>query len=307
MWRKTVRDYFTFTRRERKGILVLSILILILIFLPYLYPLFLTAEKQDMGYEKSLAMLEMALDSGKELSNYSSTSKQDIPKGELFYFDPNTATPQQWKRLGLRAGVIQTIGNYIEKGGRFYQAEDLRKIYGLHSSMANRLIPYIRIAQVETAELQKEKFEEYKPTFVSRPQPPKAIEPVDINTNDTVAFLALPGIGPGYTARIFKWRHQLGGFRSIDQIGEMYGMPDSLMDQIRPYLFISQPRLVTINVNTADFGQLNRHPYISRSVAKAIIAYREQHGPFKELSDLKNIMIIKEKLYQKIEPYLSVE
>lgn len=307
MWRDTVRDYFIFTRRERNGILVLVGLILILIFLPYLFPLFLSAEKQEIGYEKSLVMLENVIDSTRASSASTYTRKPDKPKGELFYFDPNTATLQQWERMGLRDGVIQTIGNYLEKGGRFYRPEDLRKIYGLHASMADRLIPFIRITAKETKAPQQEIFEVYKPTFVSAPRQPKIIQPVDINSHDTAAFLALPGIGPGYTARIMKWRNHLGGFHSIDQVGEMYGMPDSLMEQIRPYLFISQPKLITINVNTADFTTLNRHPYVSYSVAKALIAYREQHGPYKELKDLKNIMIINEQIYQKMKPYLSVE
>ena len=47
-----------------------------------------------------------------EKKNY--TSK---PAGVLFEFDPNTINEAGWKRLGLRDKTIQTIQNYLNKGG----------------------------------------------------------------------------------------------------------------------------------------------------------------------------------------------
>ena len=40
MWKQFVKDYFSFTAKERKGIIILVIIIFFLVFLPYLYPLF---------------------------------------------------------------------------------------------------------------------------------------------------------------------------------------------------------------------------------------------------------------------------
>ena len=46
------------------------------------------------------------------------------------------------------------------------------------------------------------------------------IQSVDINTADTTAFISLPGIGSKLAARIVNFRDKLGGFYSIDQVGE---------------------------------------------------------------------------------------
>jgi hypothetical protein len=53
--------------------------------------------------------------------------------------------------LGLRAKTIQTIINYRSKGGKFKNAEDIRKIWGLRKDEADRLIPYIKIADTRVA------------------------------------------------------------------------------------------------------------------------------------------------------------
>ena len=78
----------------------------------------------------------------KRKSNY---NENEIIKGELFYFDPNTIIVSEWKRLGLKDKTIKTIENYRSKGGRFYKPEDLKRIYGLHNDEYERLKPYIKI------------------------------------------------------------------------------------------------------------------------------------------------------------------
>ena len=75
-------------------------------------------------------------------SNYYETKSS---KGELFYFDPNMISTSEWKRLGLRDKTIQTITNFLSKGGHFSAPEGLQKIYGLHHDEYERLKPYVRI------------------------------------------------------------------------------------------------------------------------------------------------------------------
>ena len=71
---------------------------------------------------------------------------------EVFYFDPNTAIHSDWKRLGLRDKTIQTIQNYLSKGGKFYKPEDIGKIWGFAPSDAKRLIPYVSIKNIAVKE-----------------------------------------------------------------------------------------------------------------------------------------------------------
>ena len=72
---------------------------------------------------------------------------------QMFYFDPNKIQETDWIRLGLQERLARTIHHYLEKGGRFKKAEDLKKLYGLHDADYERLYPFVRIARL-TGEFQ---------------------------------------------------------------------------------------------------------------------------------------------------------
>ena len=65
-------------------------------------------------------------------------------KPELFYFDPNRISGNDWRRLGLPDKLILTISHYLQKGGSFRAAADLKKLYGLKADDFERLFPYVQ-------------------------------------------------------------------------------------------------------------------------------------------------------------------
>jgi DNA uptake protein ComE-like DNA-binding protein len=132
------------------------------------------------------------------------------------------------------------------------------------------------------------------------------VSPIDINFADTSAFIALPGIGSKLAARIVAFREKLGGFYSIAQIGEIYGLQDSTFQQLKSYFLLATPSVRKINVNTATAEILKSHPYIRYVLAGPIISYRSQHGPFSKLEELKNIMAMTDDVYRKLLPYLEL-
>ena len=227
-------------------------------------------------------------------------------KGELFYFDPNTIPATNWKRLGLRDKTIQTIQNYLSKGGHFSKPEDLQRIYGLHKDEYERLFPYVKIESKTL--VANEQPVSSKPN--SEPQPAKTFtnkySAIDINTADTSAFISLPGIGSKLALRIVTFRDKLGGFYSIDQIGETYGLPDSTFQKIKQYLKLNNASVKKININTATIDELKAHPYIKFSLANPIVAYRNEHGPFSKVEDIKKVMAVTDEIYKKIAPYLTL-
>jgi len=127
---------------------------------------------------------------------------------------------------------------------------------------------------------------------------------VDINKADTTVFIALPGIGSKLAAGIVRFRDQLHGFYSIEQVAEICGMRDSTFQKIRPWLFVSDSFIQKININTATIEDL-KTPYINYNLANAIYQFRIQHGKFARLEDLRRIMLIDETVYKKIVPYLT--
>ena len=136
---------------------------------------------------------------------------------------------------------------------------------------------------------------------------PMVVSPVDINTADTSALIALPGIGNKLAARIVNFRNKLGGFYSVEQVGETFGLPDSTFQKIKPYLKIADAAVKKIDINIASADELKIHPYIKWQIANAIVAYRKEHGVFSKIEEIKKIMIITEDDYKKISPYVTLQ
>ena len=94
-----------------------------------------------------------------------------------------------------------------------------------------------------------------------------------------------------YSNRIVKFRRALGGFASINQIAEVYGISDSLYQNIKSRLVLDSVELVRIPINTASFKEINRHPYISYEQTKALFNAKSKVGKFKTIQDLIELEI----------------
>ncbi len=228
--------------------------------------------------------------------------KIETIKSEVFYFDPNTATRNEWQRLGIKDKTIETIQKYLAKGGKFYKAEDIKKIWGLHPSDVQRLTPYVSIKNTskEYAAYEKKEYPKTESSYAS-----KKIQIVDINLADTSGYIALPGIGSKLSQRIIAFRNRLGGFYSVNQVGETYLLPDSTFQIIKSYLILGTTEVRKININAASVDEMKAHPYLRYNLANAIFQYRQQHGNFNSVEGIKKIMLISEEIFNKVSPYLS--
>jgi competence protein ComEA len=238
------------------------------------------------------------------VKSFNNIDNKPPEKTGLFYFDPNKISPEQWKTLGLRDKTIKTIQNYINKGGRFRNADDLKKIYGLHDDEFERLSPYVKIENQSSVINNKNAAN----NSFNNPSNKKNFhgEIIDINNADTTTLIELPGIGNKLANRIISFREKLGGFYSVDQIAETYALPDSIFIKIKPFLKTNSD-VRKININTADANILKQHPYIKWNLANAILQYKNQHGAFKSVNDLQQIALITPEIFKKISPYLRVD
>lgn len=304
-----LRDWFSFTRKDRVFALVVVVIVASSLFLPRL----LSPRPQPLPLRNDTTLLS-ALDTLQEKqagrssyqrhdnspSSFEPSSSKSFTRGELFEFDPNTVSAQDWQRLGLNERTSKTIVKYVSRGGKFYRAEDLRKIWGLPAGFYERVKDYVVITSVTRTNYPR--YTGSRPGFEPGPRKPVII---NINEADTMAFIALPGIGSRLSARIISFREKLGGFYSVDQIGETYGLPDSTFQLIKGRLQVDDNAIRKLNMNTATKEELKAHPYIRWNLANAIVEYRNQHGAFKKLEELKNIALVDDATYGKISHYLS--
>ena len=293
---KYLKDYFHFSRKDRIGSLALVLLILLTYFIPSFFSSHSNSELKEAAFFKTADSLENLSSNPKTLVYKKNATDKGFSKAELFSFDPNLLDSSGWLKLGLAPSHIKTILHYRNKGGHFYKSEDLQKIWGLPTEFYDRVKSYITINNTKNIK-----------GYEVKPKP--TVKIIDINDADSAAFESLPLIGPALSARIIKFRNKLGGFYSVEQIKETYGISDSVFLIIKPLLHVNNNdlKLNKVNINTATKDQLKSHPYIKWSIANAIVEYRNQHGMYSQLSDLKKITIITDDVYTKLMPYLSVQ
>lgn len=219
----------------------------------------------------------------------------------LFPFDPNTANEAELRTLGLPENVARAILRFREKGGKYRKKEDLQKIYTLSDTQYRRIEPYITIEETTSP----------PPSYTTAERPASYEKSesvvVDINQATQEEWQKLRGIGPGYSGRIIKRRDELGGFSSVEQVAETWGLPDSVFQSIRLQLRPS-PVLRTIPINAATAEVLAAHPYIrQRRIAEAIVSYRNNHGPFRSADDLRKLQVLKPETVEKLLPYITFD
>jgi len=318
MWKQFVSQYFDFPKKERTGNMALLVIIALGILAPFFFNFFIKPKRYDTSrFEKEIAALKIktadstarykrkysdddsyqAYNEPSDKKHYNASTKEW--KGELFYFDPNTLDEEGWEKLGIRDKTIATIKNYLSKGGKFYKPEDIKRIWGIDAEVAEKLIPYIQIEKKEYTNNYPE-----KPAYEKKVYTPSVI---DINTADTAAFIALPGIGSKLAQRIIAFRDKLGGFYKIEQVGETFLLADSTFQKIKPRLVLNNASVKQININTATLDELKAHPYIRYAIGNAIIQYRTQHGNFSSVNDFKKIILVTVEVFNKTLPYLKVE
>lgn len=300
---KSFKEFFAFSKKELNGLLVLFILLLLIAFAPLIYARFNPPEVYN--YSSFKKEVEEFRASAVKTAPYNYTnidktanSSEEVFSGKLVEFNPNGLAVSEWKKLGLSDKQIKVIKNYESKGGRFYDKEDLKKIYSIKDEDYKRLEPYIIIP---------EKGNLYKTTF--KDNYPKAnkreFAVIDINTADSIQLESLNGVGPAFASRIIKYRNRLGGFCRKEQLKEVYGLDSILYQKLEGQIALNLTAVKKIPLNTATFEDLKRHPYLSFKQMNAIIQYRKQHGDYKSLNDLKGIAIMNESVLNKIAPYFS--
>ena len=113
---------------------------------------------------------------------------------------------------------------------------------------------------------------------------------VELNSADTTTLKKIPGIGSAFARRIVSYRNLLGGYYSITQLGEVYGIDEEKYNEISSWFEIDASQIIKLNTNTAPFDSLNRHPYISYNQARVIAQLRKQQ----KLNGWENLKLLNE-------------
>ena len=219
-------------------------------------------------------------------------------------FDPNTADSSTLVHLGFKPWQAKNMVKYRAAGGKYRKPEDLKKLYGMTDSMFQALTPYIYIAREEVDSvavdsLRKDSLprwkEENKDTILN------------LRTADTVELKMIHGIGSYRARQIVRYREQLGGFVSVEQVLEAKGMENVDADSLLAHFWIDSVKIEPMNVNSVGVQRLSRHPYLRFEQAQAIYELRRKKIRLDSIQQLQQIECISAETLEKIAPYLNFD
>lgn len=292
-------NIFHLNKQERNGVFVL-LLILSFLFLVKLFAFDLFKNKTPIIINSNEPVYSQDIKSTDREDIKTSSSIKDTKSQNLFVFNPNLISEEDAVKLGFSKKLAKTLINFRNKGGKFYKADDLKKLYGINDALFNKLEPYILIEQRRNSATDSVQFT--KQNFIEKNKPTKQI--IELNQADSIQLVSIRGVGPAFSKRIMKYRTMIGGFHSIEQLKEVYGMTDSLYQFIAPQVKVDPNQLVKIPINAIDFTSLRKHFYFNFQTAQAVINYRNKHGKLTE-NDIRNLGVFSEEKLKLILPYLN--
>ena len=303
--KKWIINTFGFSKSETNGSLILIGLVIAVAIIPrLLLNMQKTAEvSSDSDKDKLQEWYSSIQFSSSEKPNI--IEKPELPDKlplSLKAFDPNAISLDELVLMGIPQSISNNIISYRSAGGSYRTKDDLKKIYGMDEHLFTSIEPYLLLPGKEPKITFTNKRSNVEETVS---ESDKELITIAINSAAAEELTIIRGIGPALSERIIKYRDLLGGFHSQDQLFEVYGLEEGVINALIEKIIIDSIRS-TVYINEVDLKNLSSHPYISYPLAKAIINYRTVHGPFEEKSDLKKIKIVSDSLYNKLSPYISV-
>jgi DNA uptake protein ComE-like DNA-binding protein len=194
-------------------------------------------------------------------------------------FNPNFIDDAKGYFLGMSTIEIDRLLEFRKSGKFVNSAEEFQQVTKVCDTLLNKIAPQFKFPN----------WIKNKHTFKSSVnQNPKQQEDINVATADNL--MAIYGIGPGFSNRILALRDQLGAFVSMEQMGDVYGLPIEVVNELqKKYCIVGKVAVKKININSASLTELASFPYFRYAIAREILAYRSMNGGIKAISDLEKI------------------
>ena len=247
---KSFRPHFYLSKAQRNALLILSILLIVS---PFIINSSLTKNNRSLKKEK-MGFYQKWIDSIKGIKpqNYSS----------IYPFNPNYLTDYRAYTLGLSIESIDRLMAFRKEGNYIRSAGEFKRVTAVDDSLFKRLKPLLK--------------------FPNAPKSKKTddvwVKKKEINSCQASDLIKVYGIGETLSKRIIKYRKFLGGFASLDQLYEVYGLDSVVVDRlIKKFEITISPKLEKVQLSNASLSDLEAIPYLNRQEAKKIIRYRTLH------------------------------
>ncbi|TRX20605.1 helix-hairpin-helix domain-containing protein [Flavobacterium franklandianum] len=274
---KTMNSFFKFSREQRTGILLLFAIIIIFQLLYYFVD-FNSFSKATPQKEKWLS-LQSQIDSLKqEKLNY-------VPK--IYPFNPNFITDYKGYKLGMSVAEIDRLFAFRKQNKYVNSPKEFQTVTKVSDSLLNAISPYFKFPDWVN---NKKEFKEYKKYDNTAFAKKEKIVVIDINQATQEDLIKIYGIGEAISIRILKFKENLGGFVSMEQMNDVWGLSPEVIENLNSHFKISaSPTVKKIDINNASIKELSLFPYFKYPISKNIVTFRSMNGDIKNSEDLTKI------------------
>jgi len=262
-FKRFIADYFTFTRSERKGIIVLILIVFLLGI----------ANKIIFYFEEpTLLDTDLLKKASMQLVEDQNSQINQVEKLQLFVFNPNTIDSVSLSKLDLPPFVKSNLMKFRKRNGHLKTAADFGKIYGVTPELYEKIEPFLVFDGVSTQK--KSDHVAIEQTDNHERSVEQTTIFIELNSADSIALRALPGIGDKLSKRIIKYRDLLGGYSSVSQLKEVYGLKEQTIDVIDELITIDSTKIKKLDLNFSEMNELAKNPYIQRKMEVKIVKFK---------------------------------
>lgn len=265
-----LKPFLHFTRSQRIGLVSLfSLIVFFQLF--YFWFDFEPTPTAKSAESKAWLALEIPRDSASETRN----------KPKVFRFNPNFITDFKGYMLGMSVQEIDRLLAYRKTDRYVNSAQEFQQVTGVSDSLLAKLAPLFKFPDWVK---NKKQFKKHEFAF-----PEKKIRQmhIDINLATQEDLKKVYGIGDGLSERILKEKERFGGFVSMEQIKDVWGLSDEVIANVNKDFYVGEkPAVRKIDINKFSIKELMQFPYFRYPLAKSIVTYRSMNGDIKSVEDL---------------------
>ena len=274
---ETLKSYFVFTRNQRTGIFFLFAIIIVFQ-IGFYFLDFTILQKTNPEKQKWLS-LQSQIDSIQlEKLNY-------VPK--IYPFNPNFITDYKGYTLGMSVVQIDRLLAFRKENKYVNSVQEFQAVTQVSDSLLAAISPYFKFPDwVKNKKEFKNDKSYLNSTFVKKGK----VVIIDINQATKEDLIKINGIGEAISTRIIRFKESLGGFVSMNQMNDIWGLPPEVIDKLNTNFKVSgHSDIKKIDINDASIKELSQFPYFNYQVAKQIVTFRSMNGDFKNVDDLTKI------------------
>jgi DNA uptake protein ComE-like DNA-binding protein len=272
-----IKDYFKFTQEQRMGIGVLFGIIVILQ-LVYFFVDFSAVEKEYPDKQKWLSLQS-------EINTEKLVNHDDIPK--VYPFNPNFISDYKGYKLGMSVQEIDRLLAFRKNNKFVNSAKEFQNVTKVSDSLLNAIAPFFKFPDWVNHKKDFKGYKDFSNTVFAKKE---KIVLIDINQATKEDLIKIYGIGEAISIRILTQKEKFGGFVSMEQLNDVWGLsPEVIVNLNTHFTIVKLPNLNKIDINNASLKELSQFFYFKYDLARQIVKYRSMNGNFENIEDLIKI------------------